>query len=165
MGVGKSTLGAALADATGRGYVDSDDDIEQLFGVTGATVAAELGVDELHRIEAAVLLGALARAEPLVITAAASVVEDAVVRTVLNRRAVCVHLTAEVDELLRRQAASSHRRPIDRAELVSLATRRAAMFRSIADIEVAADRDPAVLVDDVLNRLSNRSISGDVPHA
>ena len=40
MGVGKSTLGRELAAALSLDYTDSDDDIERLFGASGAVAVS-----------------------------------------------------------------------------------------------------------------------------
>ena len=51
MGVGKSTVADAVAAALGRRHRDSDDDLHRLFTQTGAQLAADHGVEELHRLE------------------------------------------------------------------------------------------------------------------
>ncbi len=138
MGVGKSTTGMAVASTIGWPYVDSDDDIELLLGTSGRDLADEDGIATLHRIEAAVLLGALARPQPHVIGAAASVVEDLVVVRALARRAFVVRLELSIDETLARQASGTHRRPMERLELASLASKREPMFRELEDLRLSA---------------------------
>lgn len=156
MGVGKSTLGRALADALPATYVDSDDDIKRLFGAAGSAIATRFDVKTLHRIESGVLLGALASEEPAVITAAASVVEDPIVREAVARRGEVVWIHAELNEVLRRQAQGDHRRPMSLAELTSLAELRQPFFAAMADIEVAADGEPDHVVETVLKNLQPR---------
>ncbi len=165
MGVGKSTLGRLLADALSTDYVDSDDDIRRLFRTSGAAVAERLGVPALHRIEAGVLLGALARREPVVVTAAASVVEDPIVREAVAHCADVVWIHAEIDEVLRRQGAGNHRRPMDREELAALAERRRPFFESMADIDIVADREPALLAEQILTSLQTRQSKQEGHHA
>lgn len=138
MGVGKSTTGRALAKHHRRDYVDSDVDIERLFGVDGNGFATQWGIGELHRVEAGVLLGALAATTPTVITAAASVVESEIVRAALKRRAFVVWLTADLETVLARQAAGTHRRPMSIVELDDLAQRRRPFFQDVADVTVEA---------------------------
>jgi shikimate kinase len=150
MGVGKTTLGLALADALGAAYSDSDDDIGRLFGTSGATVAERHGVDQLHAIEAGLLYGALARPERTVITAAASVVEREPVRQAVANRARLVWVTADLDETLHRQQNGHHRRPMSREELARLTERRQPFFEAMADVVIATDRNPDVLVQHVL---------------
>ncbi|MGI9611316.1 MAG: shikimate kinase [Acidimicrobiales bacterium] len=149
MGVGKTTVGSALAAGLGRRHVDSDHDIGLLTGMSGRAFAAENGVDSLHELEAAVLLGALAAAEPAVISAAASTFEYRLVRQLLPGRAVVVRLTLGIDDTLKRQAEGGHRRPMDREELEALARRREPFFIELEDLRIAADRSPAELVDQI----------------
>lgn len=165
MGVGKSTLGRLLADALSVGYVDSDDDITRLFGTSGGVIADRFDVPALHRIESGILLGALAREEPSVITAAASVVENAAVREAVAHRADVVWLDAELDEVLLRQGQGDHRRPMDHAELAALAQRRLPLFEAMANVKVTADRDPSHLVELVLANLHTIQTSQEDPHA
>lgn len=145
MGVGKSTAAAGAAHALDWELRDSDEDLEALFGVPGATIADEEGVAVLHELEAAVLLGALAAEGPSVIAAAASVVDGARCRQALGRRAVVVILEAPVELVLERMATGSHRRPMARAELEALAARRAPLFAEVADLSLDATAPPAEL--------------------
>lgn len=138
MGVGKSTTAKAIAAQHHVPAYDSDDDIETLFGMTGGEIAAERSIDELHRIESAVLLGRLANEQPSVISAAAWIVEDPRCGEALARRAQVAVLTAPVDEILRRMATGAHRRSMDRAELVALAERRTPLFAAVADYQLDA---------------------------
>jgi shikimate kinase len=139
MGIGKTTVGAALAAQLGRILRDSDADIEALFGVSGAAVAGDQSVGALHELERAVLLGALAHPEPLVIAAAASVVEHEPVRRALGRTALVVHLVAPIDVILARQSAGTHRRPMSRSELTALLERRRPHTEAIEDLRLDAE--------------------------
>ena len=78
MGVGKTTIGRSLAAAVGYRFVDNDAGIEAEYDATAAELAESMGVKELHRMEAAQLANALEffGSEPVVIAAAASVVDD-----------------------------------------------------------------------------------------
>jgi len=165
MGVGKSTLGRLLADALSYDYVDSDDDINRLFDASGGAIAERFDVPALHRLESGVLLGALARQEPAVVTAAASVVEDPIVREAVTHRSDVVWLHAELDEVLRRQAQGDHRRPMGADELAALAERRLPLFDSIANIRLIADGDPSWLVEVVLSNLHTLQPPQEESHA
>jgi shikimate kinase len=150
MGVGKSTTGSAVANALGWGFADSDEDIATLFERDGRAIAAEEGIDVLHQVEQAVLLGALARTSPTVVTAAASTVERPLVRRVLPRRATVVRLDAPLEVVLRRQAAGGHRRPMAAEELAVLAERRGPLFREVEDRCLSAERPVGELVDEIV---------------
>lgn len=145
MGVGKTTAGTMLAKTRNVPYIDSDHDIETLFGVTGRTLVDTIGVLGLHELEAGLLLGALARSEPSVITAAASVIENDLVLDALDRRANVVWLRADLAEILQRQALDGHRRPMGEPELLALSRRREPLFHRASNVVVDA-MDPAELV-------------------
>lgn len=135
---GKSTLATALAEELGRPHVDCDDQLRAVTGMAGAAIAAHDGVEELHRLEAALLLGALSLARPLVVSAAASTVESARCRTALRRRAFVVWLDVTADVAAARTQDGDHRRPIDGDELARLRSRRRHWFEEVADVRVEA---------------------------
>lgn len=151
MGVGKSTTGRAVAAELDRPYLDSDNDIEVLVGESGSAFVEAEGVEALHRLEAAVLIGALAGHVPSVITAAASTVEDDLVRRIVPARAVVVRLDAPLDLILRRQATGGHRRPMNGAELKVLATRREPLFAEIESLRVDASLPTPVLLASIVD--------------
>ena len=153
MGVGKTTTAEALARRLARPRRDSDDDIEALFGVSGAELAARVGVDELHRLESAVLLGALADERPSIIAAAGWVVEDPRCREALARRATAVVLDAPAEALAARISTGDHRRPMDRSELESLLARREPLFDAVADLRLDATSPTPDLVTAILDHL------------
>lgn len=150
MGAGKSTTGSALADALGTDFADSDADITALTGAAGSEIAAAEGVPVLHRLEEAVLLGALARPTGTVIAAAASVVESKTVRDVLARRATVIRLVVPEAETLARQKTGDHRRPMTAAELETLTQRREPFFNEIEDLQLTATRPTDELVSEIL---------------
>ena len=163
MGVGKTTTARALATRLGYRRRDSDADIETLFGATAADLAGRAGVDELHRVESAVLLGALADDRPSVIAAAAWVVEDPRCREALARRATVIVLDAPTETVIARARTGGHRRPIDRSELEALLSRRAPLFDHVADLRFDATSGPADLVDAIVDRLGPSTSSGSGP--
>lgn len=150
MGAGKSTTGAALAAALGIDFADSDADITTLTGAAGSEIAAADGVPALHRLEEAVLIGALARPTRTVIAAAASVVESNMVRDVLARRATVIRLVVPQAETLARQKTGDHRRPMTAEELTTLAKRREPFFTEIEDLRLTATRPTAELVSEIV---------------
>jgi shikimate kinase len=160
MGIGKTTAADALAAKLGRPLSDSDREIEQLVGIDGRLVAADLGVPALHQLERAALIAALARPEPHIITAAASVVEDELIRSLLGNATV-VHLDVDDDELAtvhQRQAEGDHRRAMPLEELRNLAARRAPLFARVADLRIDATSEPDTIVAAVLDHLGHTSL-------
>jgi shikimate kinase len=152
MGAGKTTVGAALAGRLGWPHRDCDRDIEALTGSTGAQIVAADGVDSLHQLEEAVLLGALADPARCVVSAAGWVVESTICRLAMARRAAVVWLSLPTDDLEIRMASGSHRRPVSSDQLVGLVARRGPVLQAIADLVVDARSSVEEIVDEVVRR-------------
>jgi shikimate kinase len=152
MGAGKSTLASALASRLQRRWRDSDTDIERLMGSTGREIAADpaLGVGALHGLEEAMLLGSLATAELAVISAAGWVVESALCREAMRRRATVVWLRAPAALLRRRMASGEHRRTSAPGEVEALIRRRSPLFEAVADIVLDASQRSEALLEQAL---------------
>jgi shikimate kinase len=152
MGAGKSTLAAALSDRLGVPWRDSDRDIETLTGRTGRelSVDPEVGVDGLHQLEEAVLLGALASDDRSIISAAGWVVESSLCRSIMGHRATVVWLHAPASVLVERMQSGVHRRPVSITDVEQLIQRREPLFRSVADHILDATQPVEALVSQVL---------------
>lgn len=160
MGVGKTTLAELLGQRLGRPVRDSDTDLRALFGRSGRSIAAERGVDALHELEAAVLLGALLGPDPAVIAAAGWTVEHPDCRAALARRATVVVLDLAPDLLVTRLAEAEaaaarageerHRRPMSADEISAVARSRRAFYDEVADLRLQATELPERLVEGVL---------------
>jgi shikimate kinase len=139
MGVGKTTVGRLVADSLGRPLRDSDTDLGTIHR-NARQMAAKQGVEVLHRIEADLLLDALAVDQPLVIAAAASVVDDERCVDALGQPTVTVvWLHAPVATLLPRLLEGDHRRDLgadpERA-VADLGGRRDPLYRRVADGDI-----------------------------
>jgi shikimate kinase len=141
MGAGKTTTGRALASRLGRQWRDSDLDIETETGRTVRELRDTEGVDAMHAREAAQLLETLAHPEPNVISAAASVIDDATCREALVAPDVAVvwlHATPAV--LAERFDSADLHRPSygdhPEAFLATQAAQREPLARSIGALFV-----------------------------
>jgi shikimate kinase len=152
MGAGKSTLAAALSERLGMPWRDSDRDIETLTGRTGRELSADatVGVDGLHHLEEAVLLGVLAAEDRTIVSAAGWVVESPLCCTIMRHRSTVVWLQAPASVLVERMHAGAHRRPLSISEVAALVARREPLFRSVADHILDATDPVDVLVSQVL---------------
>lgn len=157
MGSGKTTLGKLLAEALNRPFLDSDIQIGEKTGRTGREIAASDGVVELHRLELAVLLDGLTANEPVVIAAAASVIDDEMARTNIGE-SFCVLVTAAPAVLAERASRGPHRRQVSRNEHLE---RRDPVFEEVADVVIDTGViPPQVAVDQVLAAMTAASGGG-----
>jgi shikimate kinase len=161
MGSGKTTVGRLLAARLARRFVDGDEELERATGRTARQIAEADRVPALLVLEARVLLDALARPQPAVIAAAASVVDDARCRRALRSRDVTVvRLRARPDTLAARHAAGSHRRSLGVDPLAGFTAQvriRERRFRAVepaVTVDVDA-RDPGEIVGVVLRELGD----------
>jgi len=124
MSSGKSSVGRRVADRLARPLIDGDEGLEATNGGrTAAEVAADEGIEALHRREARIAIDALADPEPAVIGPAASVIESAEVRRALAGHVV-VWLSAPPAHLAERAARKGHRPLLDGGDAVELFQRQ-----------------------------------------
>ncbi len=158
MGSGKTTVGARLAEALSRPFVDSDDQIEGTYGATGRELAERRGVAWLHEAEASAFRKALDSADPTVIAAAASIADQPELVAMLHSNGLfVVLLEAEPDVLARRAETANHRRRVDWDDMSKRSGRRRARLATVADVVMSTTSlDPYSVVADVLDLLATR---------
>jgi shikimate kinase len=110
MGSGKTTVGRAVAERLGIGFLDIDAEVER---VTGQTVAQlfSAGEPEFRRRESAMVAEVAALAPPLVVAAGGGCVVDPQNREAMRRSGVVVWLRADPEELAAR-IGPDPRRPL-----------------------------------------------------
>ncbi|HUC31900.1 MAG TPA: shikimate kinase [Ilumatobacteraceae bacterium] len=155
MGVGKSTIGRALADRLDREMIDSDSIIEARTGRTVREIFADDGEPAFRALESEVLLEALSAPHPLVIAAAGGVVLSATNRAALRRpNARVVWLCADPATLLERVRHGVHRPLLDddpAGTLQRMFVEREGLYREVADTIVLVDhRSVGEVVEAVL---------------
>ena len=143
MGSGKTTLGRMLAERLCRRFVDNDRTLEAREGRTARQIADAEGIERLHRLEADVLLDALASVEPAVIGAAASTIEDTRSRAALRAPALFViWLRGSAAVLARRERTGAHR-PLEDQPIVEVLEEqirvRGPLFREVANVTIDVD--------------------------
>jgi shikimate kinase len=162
MGAGKTSVAALFARRWARPLRDSDTDLEARFGRTAAVLAAELGKDGLHDLEAEHLLLALAERPAPVIAAAASTVDREECRLALSH-ALVVWLDGAPATLAARHALGGHR-PLYGDQvldmLIEMDARRRPLFEEVADVRVILDSPADPVKERGKARLAVRAGSG-----
>jgi shikimate kinase len=143
MGVGKTTVGQALAVQLGARFVDLDDLIETREGLSIAELF-ERGESHFRDAESAALR-AVDWSGPLVLATGGGVVERIENRQLLSAKSAPVWLVAPFETVLARIAGSG--RPLAsgpgaRAELERRWMEREALYRSLATLTVPSVREP-----------------------
>lgn len=159
MGVGKSTVGRALARAMERPFCDSDDAIVARTGRSVAEIFTSEGEPAFRAIEIEVMADLLDRDVPTVIAAAGGAVLAEATRRRLRRAGTVVWLSAPVETLLDRTASGAHRPALaddPAGTLARLSAERDALYAEVADLRVDAT-DP---VDDVVDAVLAALVEG-----
>ena len=158
MASGKSTVGSLLAARLSRTFFDSDDQLEAR-GAGAVAIYKTLGRDALHAAEEKVLLEALEVRVPVVIAAAASVVDAPRARAALAATSTNIFLRAD-DRVLERRVNDGQSRPVAEdasSDLASLSSTRRGRYADLADLVVDVDgKSPAQLVEEIVEALSRR---------
>jgi shikimate kinase len=147
MGAGKTSVGQELAERLGWPLSDSDEVIEREQGATVRELNERLGTEAMHDFESEHLLTAVAVQAHSVISAAASVIDDARCREAITRPDVfAAWLEVNPGRLAARFARGSHR-PVLGSDAERMFRRqlaqRARWFEQVADYRVRADRGNA----------------------
>src|SRR3954451_11126332 len=142
MGVGKSTVGRAIATRTGWPYVDNDELLHAGTGLYGADLLARDGEAALRDAESHVLAEIVQREPPIVAGVAAGVVLRDADRERLKADGFVVWLRARVNTLVKRIGADEKRawlQPDPTAALQRLAEGRDTLYAEVADLVVDVD--------------------------
>ncbi|MGA8014712.1 MAG: shikimate kinase [Candidatus Dormiibacterota bacterium] len=150
MGSGKTTVGELLAQRLDRPFWDGDAQLEGMTGQSAARLSAERGADVLHRLEVEVLVRGLSNRPAQVVAAAAAVVLDPQVPSLLAETWV-VWLRVEVAHLVSRLRHDDGHRPLPSGDLLGMlremARVREPLYASLADLTVDSGRStPAATV-------------------
>lgn len=142
MGVGKTTVGKALADHLGWSYFDSDEQVQQATGKTVAEIWRDEGEEAFREQESQVLQEALAEPGPSVIAVAGGAVLDPGNRRQIRSCGTVVWLRADPSVLVDRVASGSHRPLLvgdAEGSLRRLYEEREPIYAALADVVVDVD--------------------------
>jgi shikimate kinase len=157
MGSGKTAVGTALARRLGWRYRDNDQQLHVAAGAPLDALAASVGRERLHELEAQQAALAASEPPPLVAGLAASVVERDEILPLLRAAGWCVYLRATVPTLAARVGTGEGRPWLEsnQAEFIGRTLRRRGpLFLVLADVVVDVDnRDPDQIVDLIVGKL------------
>lgn len=155
MGVGKSTVGALLAERLGHVYRDTDADIVAAEGREIAEIFVDDGEPHFRELERRAVAEALA-AHPGVLALGGGAVLDPSTRALLAGHPV-VYLSMQVDEAVRRTGLATARPLLavnPRRQWRELMEARRHLYTEVARAEVPTDhRTPEEVAEAVLDAL------------
>jgi XRE family transcriptional regulator, aerobic/anaerobic benzoate catabolism transcriptional regulator len=154
-GAGKSTLGAALAERLGCGFIELDKTIEREHGAPAATLFEVYGQATFRRYERECLARIVAEDSAAVIATAGGIVADETTFSQLLAQTHVIWLTATPADHMRRVMEQGDFRPMARNreamnDLVAiLSAREAAYGRAHARLDTSG-KDIAACVDELV---------------
>lgn len=125
-GCGKTTIGKALAKATGREFIDTDKEIARTGKRKPSEIITEDGVDAFRRIETENLRAVSAKCGVIIATGGGIVTRPENLR-IMRQNGIIVFLEAELDRL------ATADRPLSAAGVDKLWEEREPLYRSFAD--------------------------------
>lgn len=142
MGAGKSSVGRALAELSGREFVDTDLILQHRFGRPVHQIFKLYGEEAFRSHETSVLKGLEAGA--MVVATGGGIVCRPENWTELRRLGTTVYLNASYETLCERLEASKKKRPLLMAEewpdRVQALLEARTQFYTMADVAVSIDR-------------------------
>jgi shikimate kinase len=156
MGSGKSTVGRALALATGWHYLDNDELVGIVSGRRAEDIDADDGEVALHQVEADALRLALSMPGPLVVGAAAWVVEHQPSVELLRAQPAVIYLRTRPETLRSRidRGGGRRRDATDLAWLRARAAEREAAYLALARVVIDTDGlEPTAIARRILEAL------------
>lgn len=159
MGVGKSTIGRALAEQLGKRFEDTDNHIEARTGAS-VTLIFEIEGEEGFRRREAAMIDELTREPNVVLATGGGAILLEQNRQFLRDRGIVVYLRAPVDVLVSRTRRDKNRPLLqtdDRhSRFEELMSVREPIYLSTADIVVDTDdRTPQTVAREIAERVAN----------
>ena len=155
MGVGKTTVGKALAAELNVPFRDADAQIEEAAGKTVNEIFAQHGEQEFRRGERRVISRLLIDEAPHVLATGGGAFVDPETRALIKERAVSVWLKADIDSLVKR-VSRKNTRPLlrngDPHEILTRLHNERAPFYAEADVH--AESSNGAVADTVVRVLN-----------
>ncbi len=159
MGVGKSTLGARLADYYGIDFIDSDKEIVQAAQMSIVDIFEKFGEDYFRSGEERVINRIMQRPPPFIMAVGGGAILSPQTKTLLQQEAVTLWIDVDLAVLWKR-LKKSKTRPILHSEdpFATLERlyleRRADYQRTDIHVQVVSDEDIAITCDIVIDKIA-----------
>ena len=142
-GSGKSTVGRALAELTNKPFIDCDEELEKILGMSAGDFILKSGEDTFRQHESA-LLERLGKESGLVIATGGGCVTRPENYPHLHQNGVMFFLERELSKMPKKG------RPLSlRGNLQDMYTIRLPMYRRFADVIVPNEGDPVTVAKNV----------------
>lgn len=153
MGAGKTTVGAALASALGKPFVDIDRLIEESEGRSISRIFEENGEEDFRTIEHETISLVLEGPDSVVALGGGAVEHHGT--TDLLAKHFVVYLQISFEEALRR-VGSDHLRPmLAKANLRAIYDMRLQYYESVADLVIDSNgMKPERVVDEIVSKFT-----------
>jgi shikimate kinase len=165
MGAGKSTVGALLASRLGWSFLDVDQEIEHVQGLTVAEIFSLRGEAWFRQAERETIQ-LLLRSDSLVLALGGGAIEDERTRQLIlssepavSRETILIHLEAALETVLDRCRGTEELRPVlrDRVNLENRYARRLPLYRQ-AHYSIPVDLlAPDAVVEAILQQIGIQS--------
>lgn len=136
MGAGKSSVGRELASRLGVGFIDLDDQVVLLAGLSIPEIIFQLGEQGFRALELRALEQTLSECRPpFVLALGGGTITIEAARELILSKTRCIFLNAAEDEIIKRVGGDSFSRPLFD---VSLIKKRLPLYRQ-AHFEISTD--------------------------
>lgn len=171
-GTGKSSLAPLVAREVGFGWIDTDQEITERFGMAIPDVFRDFGEATFRSVEREIMRSACQRDQVVIATGGGAVLDEANWAQ-MRPGAVIIHLRASTEEIVNRLSVAQQKDPEDTRPLlagedpeqrvIDLWNRRKPLYDR-ADIEIETDgKTPDAIVNEIVAAVRRISETGLVP--
>ncbi|MFC1802371.1 shikimate kinase [Thermoproteota archaeon] len=157
MGVGKTTIGALLAEKLGYEFIDMDTNIERQEGASISKIFKDHGESHFRKLESKLVME-LSEKERVVIACGGGTLAYQKNAEALRRTATLVYLTASIEDVIKRTRNNNSRPLLDVPDPYKAASdllnKRKSIYEHYADITVdTSDKMPEIVVSEIMEAL------------
>ena len=154
-GCGKTTIGKAVANETGKSFIDTDDEIVKKAGMAIPEIFEQFGEKKFREIEAEVIKEVSAQQSAVIATGGGAVLNPLKV-SLLKENGIIVFIDRLIEDLV-----TTDDRPLssNRELLEKRYKERYGIYKSSAQAEIKAVKDLSVNIKAVEEAFLNENIS------